>query len=261
MIPPAASGNIRLAQYRSGGGSSGNKPVGAVTQLKTTLPSIDRANNNLPATGGADAETLDSLLVRAPRASRHRDRAVTAEDFEDLAVLASPGIARAHSVPLRELVSDPAGGKIVPGTVSVIVVPRSTDDRPSPGIELIRTVSEFIESRTTLGASVVVLGPQYVRVSVETEVALASPEGASEVKLAVSGALSRFLHPLTGGLKGDGWDFGRKPHKSDLYALIEAISGVDHVIALDVIETAESEWTCDRFLVYSGTHKITLSFD
>jgi predicted phage baseplate assembly protein len=258
MIPPAASANIRLSEYRSGGGSKGNKLAGAVSQLMTTLPFVEGATNNLPASGGADAETIESLLARAPREIRHRDRAVTAVDFEDLALLASPGIARSLCVPLVDLAGDPSGKTVTPGTVSVIVVPRSTDDRPSPGMELIRSVSEFIESRATSVANIVVVGPQYIRVSVEADIALASPEGAGEVELLVIQALSRFLHPLTGGLNGAGWDFGRKPHKSDLYALIESVSGVDHVISLDVVETAEGEG--DRFLVYSGAHTITLSF-
>jgi len=68
--------------------------------------------------------------------------------------------------------------------------------------------------------------------------------------------LVAFLHPLTGGLDGQGWAFGRKPYQSDLYALIEDIPGVDYVRRLTVIETDEVR--PDRFLVYSGDHQITM---
>ncbi|HEV8483526.1 MAG TPA: putative baseplate assembly protein [Blastocatellia bacterium] len=261
MIPPVGSGNIRLARYRSGGGASGNKAAGAISQLKTTVPYVEKATNHLAATGGADAETFESLLERAPRAIRHRGRAVTVEDFEDLAMLASSEVARSRCVPNSNLASDPDGSRLAPGTVSLIIVPRSAEARPSPGLELIRRVSAFIEARQIPVADLVVVGPQYTRVSVEVGIALASLEGAGEVALAVSRELSRFLHPITGGLDGTGWDFGRKPHKSDLYALIEAIPGVDHVRLLDVVEVAEGEGATDRFLVYSGTHKIDLNFE
>ena len=57
------------------------------------------AHGNLePARGGVDAETLASLRQRGPRAIRHHDRAVTIEDYEDLAMLASPEVARAKCV-------------------------------------------------------------------------------------------------------------------------------------------------------------------
>ncbi len=265
MIPPVGSGNIRLASYRTGGGAAGNKPAGAITQLKTTVPYVEKVNNYVAAMGGADAEALESLIERAPRTIRHRDRAVTVEDFEDLAMLASPEVARARAVPLYNLAIDPPGTRIIPGTVSLIIVPRLTDARPTPGLELIKRVREFIEARQTPVADLIVVGPQYMRVQVEVEIGLASLEGASSVELAVAQALARFLHPLTGGLDGKGWDFGRKPHKSDVYALIEGIPGVDHVRALNVIETreskgAESEGAVDRFLVYSGAHKIELKF-
>ena len=74
-------------------------------------------------------------------------------------------------------------------------------------------------------------------------------------------ALEHFLHPLTGGPAGQGWAFGRKPHKSDLYALLETLDGVDHVQSLEVKEepdTATGTLQPDRFLVFSGAHKITL---
>ena len=103
LIPPVGRGNLRLARYQTGGGNAGNTPAGTIVQLKTTVPYVDKVTNTEAAAGGADAETLDSLLVRAPRTLRHGNRAVTVEDYEDLAMLASPEVARARCIPLRNL--------------------------------------------------------------------------------------------------------------------------------------------------------------
>jgi hypothetical protein len=81
---------------------------------------------------------------------------------------------------------------------------------------------------------------------------------------------------MTGGLDGKGWDFGREPHLSDLYSLIESTPGVDHVNLLKLDERVDdadistlglSAATAvadvkktGRFLVYSGAHKISLKF-
>jgi len=272
MVPPPASGNIRMTEYRTGGGDRGNKPAGAITQLKTTVPYVEKVTNHEPATGGADAETNDSMIERAPRAIRHRGRAVTVEDYEDLARVASPGVARARGVPLYDLEADPRATDVRPGVVSLIIVPQSNDAMPLATTGLLDRVREYVDARKSLTARLVVVGPEYVRVDVAVEAAVTSLEGASDVELAIAETLARFLHPLSGGLDGRGWDFGRRPRKSDLYALIEAVDGVDHIRSLTVrgvdrrtgrvmVEDADYAPAGTLFLVYSGAHVITLSFE
>ena len=80
--------------------------------------------------------------------------------------------------------------------------------------------------------------------------------------------IGAYLHPLTGGDDGTGWPFGVLPCRSDLYALLEGVEGVDHVASLD-LTFAGSEGTVtveadDRrprvardALVHSGTHRTT----
>jgi hypothetical protein len=263
LIPPVGIGNVRLARYQIGGGSAGNKPAGAVVQLKTTVPYVDKVINAEDAAGGADAETLDSLLARAPRTIRHRGRAVTLEDYEDLAMLASPAVARAKCIPLRNLIDDPLDERpTVRGEVSVIIVPRSPDAKPVPTVELLSRVQDYLEAESVPTSRVSVVGPHYIRIDVNVEIALASLEGASLVQQATQEKIAGFLHPLTGGLDGAGWDFGRKAHLSDLYALIENVPGVDHIRALQIAETEETPGVkaTGRFLVFSGTHTISLVF-
>jgi hypothetical protein len=233
LIPPPGVGNLQLMRYRTGGGSPGNRNAHTIVQLTTTIPFIDRVTNPEPARGGADAETIEALLERAPRAIRHRYRAVTMEDYEDLALLASPEVARAKCVPLHDLSIDsvkPERDKETPGMVSVVVVPRSTETKPAPSLVLRERVAAYLDTRRPAGAeNLAVVGPDYVEVKIQAEVGLTAIERASEVQPLVVEALRRFLHPLTGGFDGSGWDFGRRLHKSDLYRLIGEIPGVDHV--------------------------------
>jgi hypothetical protein len=264
LIPPAGIGNIRLARYQTGGGNAGNKSAGAIVQLKTTIPYVDKVTNTEAAEGGADGETLDSLLTRSPRAIRHHNRAVTVEDYEDLAMLASPEVARVKGIPLRNLIDDPLGERpAVRGEVSVIIVPRSREAKPLPSLELLSRVRNYLEARSLPTARVSVVGPLYIRVDIKATIALASLEGASAVEQAVQQVLAAFLHPLTGGLDGAGWEFGRKPQRSDLYNLLEAVPGVDHIQSLKIPEPRDQEGVIatGRFLVFSGTHTISLVFE
>ncbi len=264
LIPPLGAA-VRMASYQTGGGVGGNRPAGVIVQLKTTIPYVDKVVNREPASGGANAEPQASLIERAPRTIRHRDRAVTVEDYADLAMLASPAVARTRAVPLYDLLANPL---VLPddknkqsGVVSVMIVPRSDDAKPVPTFDLIQQVQDYVTARSIPTARVVVVGPLYVRINVTAEVGVASLDGASRVRGDIVNALTRFLHPLSGGLDGTGWDFGRTPYQSDLYALIGAIPDVDHVRKLIVEaapEPAGADRT-DRFLVYSGTHTITLT--
>ncbi len=264
LIPPRGRGNIRMTTYQTGGGKMGNKPAKSIIQLKTTVPYVDRVINYEAAAGGAEAETLDFLIDRAPREIRHRQRAVTLEDYQDLAKLASPEVIRAKCVPLANLKANPLDtNPELPGVVSVIIVPRSTEIKPLPSLELISRVQDYLETYAEPTVNISVVGPLYVRVDITAEIALTSLEGASEVAQTVEEKLEKFLHPLKGGFDKAGWDFGRQPYKSDFYRLLEGISGVDHVRSLQVnddIEEPPGAKQTDRFLVYSGNHDISLTF-
>ncbi len=263
LIPPSDKGNIRMSRYQTGGGTAGNKPAGAIVQLKTTVPYVDKVINHQAATGGAQAESLDSLIERAPKETRHRQRAVTREDYEDLAKLASPEVSRAKCVPIANLKTNPLDpNPDLAGAVSVIIVPRSTEAKPLPSLELIKSVQNYLQAYTEPTVAISVVGALYVRVDITTKIAVTSLEGSREVAQTVEQTLASFLHPLTGGFDGMGWNFGRQPYKSDLYRLLERVPGVDHVSSLEVndIEELEGASQTNRFLVYSGNHTITLTF-
>lgn len=261
-IPPRGAGNVRMVRYQTGGGSAGNVGAGAVVQMKTTVPYVEKVSNVEAAEGGADAEAIDDVIERAPRTLRHGGRAVAAQDYEDLARLASPEVARAKSVPVRRLTNDPLGAMGAFGVVSVIIVPDSTDTKPLPSGELLAHVEQFLRARQPATAEVVAVGPLYVRIDVVADVVLSTLEGTSRIEETIRARLAAFLHPLTGGRDGTGWDFGRQPHLSDLHAVIGEVPAVDHVRELSVnqVEELTGAISTGRFLVYSGQHQITLSF-
>ncbi len=97
-IPPSGANNIRMHEYHTGGGQRGNRPPATVTQLHTTIPYIESVTNHQPAAGGQDQESFESLNRGAATLLRHRDRAVSIGDYADLAVRASPEVARAKCV-------------------------------------------------------------------------------------------------------------------------------------------------------------------
>ncbi|MGH9891165.1 MAG: putative baseplate assembly protein, partial [bacterium] len=272
LVPPRGVGNIRLARYRTGGGARGNVPAGAIAELKTTLPYVDRVQSPAPALGGADPEPVEALRMRTPRQLRHGGRAVTRDDYEDLALLASPEVARARCVPLWDRskgdLFDPGqdSGRSAkekharPGHVTVIIVPQSADAEPQPSIELVRRVRAYLDDHRLPGVKLHVIGPQYLAIGITAEIAPASPEAAIFLPSAIENALAGFLHPLSGGATGAGWPWGRDPGTAALYKAIHAVPGVGQVRTLEVKRAAPIEdlEKTGYFLVRSGRHEISL---
>ena len=259
-IPPAGTNNVRLRRYQTGGGAAGNKPRGTIEQLRTTVPYVDRVTNLEAAVGGQNLEDWDSLCERGSRWLRHRDRAVTAEDYEDLAKLASPNVAKAKCYPAEDRARDPLANTVRRGMISVVVVPRSADARPQPNLDLLRRVREFLTERSVPEAGLVVLAPEYVRICVETSVVAESAHMGASVKTRCAEKLMRFLHPVLGGEQGRGWEFGELPHESDLYAQLEAVEGLGYIrsLGIRVEEDRPDLLKSGNFLISSGEHRIRL---
>lgn len=272
-VPPQGRNNIRLS-YRTGGGSQGNRPAGNILQLKSTVPYIKGVTNLEPARGGADAESLEQIKQRGPKQIRHRFRAVTVQDYEDLAYEASSEVARAKafaaaSDPISRPWIDPGATALNPngpaapagaGQVVVVVVPDRAIPQPIPSLTLINQVEDYILSRCGGGIAVQVSGPQWRKVTIEVEVVPTSLEAAIGLDTQVVERLNQFLHPLTGGPQGQGWAFGRTPQASDIYALLGGIVGVDHarILDIDVGDITASGSTAPS-LVFSGDHQVSLT--
>lgn len=275
-IPPAGANNIRMHEYHTGGGNRGNRPAATVTQLHTTIPYVESVSNHVAAAGGQDQEDFESLNRGTATLLRHRDRAVSMADYADLAVKASPDVARAKCMPacdVQENHDGQQGGQDVTGyetrlgSVCVIVVPKnsevhgdlSDETRPRPSLELLKNVKEFLDQRRPVGAELTLVGPEYVGIGIKAEIAWARVY-SSGAQAEIEKQLNRFLHPTAGGPEGLGWQFGQRPHASDFYPLLGAIEGLDHIRALELRFEEERPGLLNSgtFLICPGSHEIRL---
>lgn len=266
LVPPRGSGNVIAAWYRSGGGKVGNRAAGTVRQLKTTIPYVGAVTNVEPASGGADREAVDRVKERGPRVLRHRGRAVTAEDFEDLALMASPAVARAKAVTPHFSPSEQAGNPGTPpvddaGYVSLLIVPYGTERPPVPSAGLLRDVEAYVRARSSPIVVLRLAGPTWIEVSLRNlKIVPLSADGGTALRAAVTQALDAFLDPLGGGFDGAGWRFGQVPAASDVYRLLASIRGVDSIRSFDLVfdPPLPSGDAADRALIFSGAHEVLL---
>lgn len=230
LIPPA--GAPIVVSYVTGGGTDGNVPAGAVRELRSGVGFVQSVANPVAAAGGAAAELLRAARDRSAQSMRNRARAVSFEDYEWIAMSASSEVARARALPL-----DGPAGCGSRGFVGVVVVPHSPELQPMPSSELCRKVISHLTKCVPAGIAggIRIVTPSYMPVGVRAEVLPCVAEEAGRVEARVRTRLTTFLHPLTGGHDGHGWEFGESVCLSDLARLIENTPGVDAVRFLQLI--------------------------
>lgn len=241
MIPPAGKDSIKCS-YKAGGGASGNVKAEAITKLRTTFPYIDRVSNPEDADGGSDKEEINKVVERGPQTLKHRNRAVTYEDFVWLVKEASPKVIRVKCLPTTDTFLQNH-----PGWVTLIIVPESEDQKPVPSQQLIAEIENYISERTATylisysshPSQINLIGPGYLKVWVEATVQFTSISEAKTIEGRIIDTLNQFFHPLYGGPEKKGWEFGRNVYISEVYEVIENTEGVDHVETLVLNASAQ----------------------
>lgn len=232
MIPAVVENNVKAFSYQTGGGAEGNIKEREIKSLKSAVSGIDKVLNPEVADGGAIAATLDQMLEIGPALIGHRNRAVTAQDFEWLAKKASRKIIKVRCLANTHTNKDKEHLKEA-GWVTVIIVPDENIPKPMPSLELKRKARKYLEDHCANILSsprhVWVDGPTYIEISVSVDVFVTSIDLIPTVEREVKRKLDDFFHPLTGGPDRKGWDFGRDVNVSDIYALLGGIDGLDHI--------------------------------
>jgi predicted phage baseplate assembly protein len=221
---PQIGERIRVRSYRYGGGAAGNVPTGAVTgggALTITNP--------FPAVGGRDPEQLSDALDRIPAEVHRRDRAVTSDDFRELAARVS-GVARADALPLFHPDSPTFDAA---GVISVMIFPVEDvahPGAPTPDRGLLRRVAAYLNVRRLVTTELYVIPPEYVPIAVSAGVAVRDGYQVDAVRRWVELILRQFLAPVPPyGPDGGGWPLGRLVRRAELEAVAVQVDGVEFV--------------------------------
>jgi predicted phage baseplate assembly protein len=254
-IPPLVpnTGDIVARRYRFGGGRAGEVPVGAIVSLDTPSAGVSDVVNVVAATGGRDSETLEQAKRRVRKELSSRSRAVTASDFEWIA-LQTPDVrvGRAEIVPLRRplsaagaaptVPSPPRCGPLLPagpagldrftapGAVTVVVVPDGPGPEPTPVPSFLRAVCRQLDAHRLVTTEIHVVPPQFCRIcKVYVRVRSAPGYTRATLQTLVEQTLGSYLHVLTGGDSGRGFPFGAQLHVADLIARVLRTEGIERV--------------------------------
>lgn len=231
---PQIGQRIRATEYRYSEGAKGNVTPKAMSKI-SEFPVKD-VQNPLRAHSGSDRETIDEALARIPGELRRRDRAVTAGDFQELA-LATPGanVGRAECLPRF---FPPTKTPEKPGIVSVVVWPKEDPRHPNaplPDATMLRDVCAWLDSRRLVTTELYVIPPTYRRIAVAVGLEVKPGFGVEAVRQWTELVLRQYLAPLPPyGPFGGGWPLGRRVHGPELEAAALQVDGVEFLNGLTV---------------------------
>ncbi len=216
------------ATYRIGQGLSGNVGPDTLRHIASndaalvsdlSHPVIVSLRNPLPAVGGLDPETINSVRESAPYAFRVQERAVTPDDYGVMAKKSDTTIQRAMGT-FRWTGSWQ--------TVFISVDPKGSETLPAATKTNIQQKMEYYRMA---GHDVEVDAAIYVSLEIEMTVCVTPGYFASDVGLALLDVLSSRQLPdgTRGAFYPDNFTFGQTVYLSPIYARAQATPGVNSV--------------------------------
>jgi hypothetical protein len=207
---PANLANLYV-HYRLGGGAKGNIAANNIIDIAQNIPGVSIQSSSA-MTGGADPETTNQIRNNAPLAFRTQNRAVTLQDYADLALgvtAVSKASAFANSfTSVTVFILGPAGAT-------------ATD-------ALKDSVKLYMAPKQMAGTTVTVSNASVVSINVGSSGSPCtlgvSPNYQRSVVLAeVNKALQNYFLPTN-------VSFGQRVSLSDIYTVISQVQGVDYAI-------------------------------
>lgn len=224
-IIPEQGSRIRVELMRYGGGKQGNIDPGNLTGIAHPNIAVIQA---IATQGGVDAENLDEAIKRIPGELKHSHRAVTAEDYKQIATL-TPGVQLGRVEVLPKFKPQQKLFDMI-GVMSVMVLPIAADHRPPnprPDRNILSRVHAYLEDRRPIGVELYVIGAEYVPVGLGVSITIKDGFAKNQVLQNVQKALRDFLWSLVpGGHLQTGWSLGDSIINQELEVVVARVAGV-----------------------------------
>lgn len=244
--PPLNDVNKIYVNYIFGGGKKGNVKANTITKMRKSIPFIDTVFNPINSYGGCDNEKLLESMDRKSALLKHRNRAITNEDYENLAKEASRNIWK-----VKCLENINSKGLRQNGYITMVVMPKDGYEDSSLMKELCHNIKTYLLKRAPslmmLKNRLNVIKPLIVNVSIRANLLIDNMEDMILVQNESKRKLNNFLDPVRGNYDKKGWNIGLIPHKSMFYSILTNVDKVINVYNLGI-----------RFSYYKNGKEITI---
>lgn len=256
-------------KYSVGGGEQGNLPKSQVANIIRNLGYINTVFNPMAVSGGCNMETIGEAIERSPNILKHRGRAVTLSDYENIAKEASRNIEKVKCFSGI----NPEGNKEF-GNITLVILQKGNlgDTLYFNGLKY--EVMNYFKKRNINALNKKekfnIIEPEFVNISVKMDVCTHNLDYVFLVKQEVENRINQFINPMTGNFNGEGWEIGQLPEVNQILNClkdIKKIKKVNNIIISASIKDKGIEKDIDinsfkkkiYCLPISGKHKINVS--
>lgn len=227
------SANAVEVQFKDNGNDPGHLATalekGKITKLRTGLPSVKSVKQPYASFGGRQAEPDDAFHTRVSERLRHKNRCITAWDYERIILEAFPGVHKVKCIPHAK-----GNCWLAPGNVLIVAVPdlknKNARDllQPKVDADTISRITSCVQARAGMQVQVHVKNPNYQKIQLDFKVKFHTGYEFNYYSQALNQALLRFLSPWAYEADRE-ISFGGKVYKSVLLNFVEELDYVDYV--------------------------------
>ncbi|MCH5275798.1 MAG: baseplate J/gp47 family protein [Lachnospiraceae bacterium] len=221
-VPPFGTFEGIRVHYRCGGGSRGNVGEGKVNKLNRTVGFVSKVTNPMPLWGGLDEETPEETIKRCSARLRHADRAVTARDYEELAMEASRVLQK-----VRCFGGINNKGEKEAGAVTLVIYPQNRQEDKNLFCAIQEDIRKYLEPRMDQRIldrkQFYIAEPKSVEIWVRAEVTVEDFQDIFQVRRRGQERIRTFLDPVSGHFDGAGWNIGQFPKVMQLQNILKEI--------------------------------------
>ena len=220
-IPPEGADNI-CVYYAQGGGIRGNLPVGAVTDLINAIPMVDSVTNVTATCGGTDGGDRAWLEEVGTLRLRHRDRAMGAEDYENMVLQSFPRVRR-----VKCFAGYDEQGKRAPGHVTVVFLCAEATNLADTTViakQIFRYLAEHCDCSVITAHRLHVLPATEIRIDVQAQLELENPDSAADTQQLLTAEIDSLIDGV--------WrrrGIGQALHTEELYELLSQMPNVAQI--------------------------------
>jgi hypothetical protein len=223
-IIPTTNAQV-LVSYRRSRGAAGNVPAYSINGFESTILSngsslsgIIVVGNTSSTAGGSDSESMASMKANIPLSFRTQDRAVSVQDFRDLALKVS-GVSKAVAV--WDSVNSEVDLKVV-GPQGDYGTRTLAQNSISVDTALTASVSDYLAPRAVVGVNYNIAGSVSLQsVKVTTSINVLDGYVRQRVESAVRDTILELF-------TFDNVSFGQSVSLGELYRAILGVAGVDY---------------------------------
>ena len=234
-------------------GKKGNIDKNKVNNLQESIKFVDSVTNIIPAIDGANGDTVEDLKKYAPSILKTRDRAITIEDYEFLAMEFSSHIVNAKASNYN-------------GDIYIVIV--TTNILEEDGFinrKLIQDLEDYLKSKSLITVKPFVKSPNITSISISLKIKTTNEQydlSKYDLEEILNKKAKKYFNIIKGGSENKGYPMGKNITKADLYKLLIKIDSGLYFDKIDINKQGDRlEISDDSIVKFNKIIVEDLSYD